>query len=451
MLASSWDDWWRVLSLRDYNTRVVVLAASVLGLSSGWVGSMMLLRRRALLGDAISHATTPGIAGVFLILTLLGYGDAAKSPLWLLLGATGTGLLGVLVLLALGRFTRLKEDTSLGIVLSVFFGAGVALLSLCQEFPGAAGLDSFIFGKTASMGRADAQWIVGVSALVLAVLILLRKELTLLCFDDTFAGSNGFPVIALDLALMGLVIAVCIVGLQAVGIVLMIALLVIPPASARFWTDDIRKMTWLAATFGAVAGLIGAILSGIYSKLPSGATIVLVCSSCFAVSLLFGTRRGWVGRLLRRLSLRRSVARQHLLRAMFEAQEGHADDLVRFEELMDARSWSVGNLRRTLARAIASQWIIDRQGGYQLTPRGMVEAERMTREHRLWELYLMTQADVAPARVDRQADRIEHVLEPELVARLRQMLDEVDSPMPINPHAPSKDDVIQKQASEDLD
>lgn len=176
------------------------------------------------MGDAISHATLPGIAMAFILANFFGWNS--KSLPLLLCGATVTGLLGVGVILVLRNLTRLKEDTALGVVLSVFFGAGIALLGVIQQMPSghAAGLESFVFGKTASMGAADAKLIAAAALLCLAVCGLLYKELKLLCFDEAFAGSRGFPVVALDLALMSTVVIISIVGLQAVGLILMVAI-----------------------------------------------------------------------------------------------------------------------------------------------------------------------------------------------------------------------------------
>lgn len=433
--------WQRTLMLRDYNTRVVVVAVAVLGMSAGIVGTWTLLRRRALVGDAISHATLPGIAAAFLIVQTLDRSGASSGlssrVVALTAGAVVAGLLSVATLVLLRRTTRLKEDAALGIVLSGYFGLGVALQGMVQQVHGssAAGLESYIFGKTASMTIGDVRMIAWTCVATFAVTLLLRREWTLLCFDEPFCGSRGFPTLFLDVVLMTCVIAVAIVGLQAVGLILVIALLVIPPAAARFWTDRLGVMAILAGVVGAVGGIVGALVSAVYPRLPSGALIVLACAGLFGFSLLFGTKRGLVGRWIDQWRLRRSVAHQHLLRAMFEAQEGVAEDIVTPDELSAARSWSPAQLARTIRRAASDGWVVHREHGVQLTRRGWVEAERLTRQHRLWELYLMHYADVAPSRVDRQADRIEHVLQPETIAELRAMLNEADSPMPPNPHA----------------
>lgn len=427
---------WQTLLLQDYNTRVVVLGATLLGLGAGVVGSFTLMRKRALIGDALSHATLPGIAMAFLVATGLGY-DGKSLPL-LLLGAAASGAVGVGAILVIRRYTRLKEDAALGIVLSVFFGAGVALLGIVQQMPEghAAGLESFIYGKTAAMLARDALLIGSVAAVCLALSVLLFKELTLLCFDSGFAASRGYPVGWLDVVLMAMVVLITIVGLQAVGLVLMIALLVIPPAAARFWTDDLRRMAVIAGGLGAASCFVGALLSASYAKLPSGATIVLTAAAAFLVSSLFGTTRGIVLKAMRRGSFLRSIELEHLLRSVYELSEKQPTDAASLDALLSLRSWSPAELRQAIRRAERHELVRrDTRETVQLTSRGAVEARRLTRQHRLWELYLITHAEIAPARVDRGADDIEHVLDPETLNELELLLSEEGLSLPpASPH-----------------
>ena len=424
----------RTLMLQDYNTRVVVFGTAILGTAAGIVGSFTLLRKRALMGDAVSHASLPGISLAFIVATLLGL--PGKSLPILLAGATASGLAGVVCILAIRKWTRLKEDAALGIVLSVFFGAGMATLSLAQQLEQghAAGLESFILGKTASMRAADANLIAVTAILCITVCTLLFKELKLLCFDDGFAGSRGFPVLLLDLALMITVILVTIVGLQAVGLVLMIALLIIPAAAARFWTDGLGKMVLIAAVIGAISGWFGATLSAFLPRLPSGSMIVLTSAACFGFSLVFGTARGVLLRSWRRRALNQTVARQHLLRALFEIAE-ETGQSASIDQLLRKRSWPRRELMSAIRRASWAELATQLDDEISLTKKGRLEAKRLTREHRLWELYLINYAETALSRVDRQADHIEHVLEPAVVEELEAMLDQSNiTDVPKSPH-----------------
>lgn len=434
----AWPEVARVLSLADYNTRVVVIATTLLGVASGAVGSFMLLRKRALVADALSHATLPGIVVAFMIGAATGVAGGGKSLALLLLGGALGAALGGLCLVALRRSTRLKDDAALGIVLSVFFGAGVALLSSAQRMGQghAAGLESFIYGKTASVVRSDAVLIGACALACLAAALALFKELRLVCFDEAFARSIGLPAALLDAALLVMLVVVTIAGLQAVGLVLVIALLVIPAAAARFWTDSAGPMVAVACGIGGACSAAGAALSALLPDLPSGAMIVLVAAAGFFLSALAGARRGVVRRWLRRRAYTLTVERQHLLRAILEAREERgADAPVPVESLERRRVWAPASLRSIAARARRAGLVASSPAGLALTREGLAEAERVTRRHRLWELYLISEASVAPSHVDRDADDVEHVLPPELVAKLEARLAAERAAMPASPHA----------------
>jgi manganese/zinc/iron transport system permease protein len=290
-----------------HNTLVVLGGATALGLAAGMVGTFMLLRKRALVSDALAHATLPGLVLGFLLGLALGV-EGRSLPL-LLGGATVTGVLGVLAIQAIVRWTRLPEDAAIGAVLSVFFGMGVVLLSVVQGLPtgGQAGLKTFLFGQTAAMRQDEA---LGLGMLALAALVtvlLLFKELRLVAFDEGFARVQGWPAGRIDLLLMGLATLVTVVGLQTVGLILIVALLITPAAAARFWSDRLEWMTLIAAGIGGLSCGVGAALSAAQPDLPAGAVIVLVASTLFLFSLLAGSARGVLGQMVRRQRLRQAL------------------------------------------------------------------------------------------------------------------------------------------------
>lgn len=443
-----------MLLLRDYNTRLVVLCTLLLGCACGLMGGFLLLRKRSLMGDTLSHATLPGVGLAFMFAVWLG-GDGKSLPI-LLAGAAITGLLGCATVLFIRNNTRIKDDAAMGIVLSVFFGAGVAVLGLIQTMPqgSAAGLESFIYGKTASMVLHDFKLLSLVTLCVLVLSLLLFKEFRLLCFDENFAASQGWPVRALDLLLLGLVTAVTVAGMQSVGLILIIAFLITPAAAARFWTNRLDRMLTLSACIGGASGGLGASISAFFPRLPAGALIVLVAALFFVCSLFLGIERGVFVRVLRQRSLQRRIGRQHLLRALYEILEAEAKQAehsqqierspVPFRLVRGRRTWSDVELRKSLKRAY-DEGLIERKTVADeiiLTEAGLREARKMTRNHRLWEFYLIEYADVATSRVDRDADTVEHVLGEEMVARLEMKLEKFsklgsglvpDSPHPIHP------------------
>ena len=442
-------DIWNVLILRDYNTRLVVICTMLLGCACGLMGGFLLLRKRSLMGDTLSHATLPGVGLSFMLLVALG-GDGKSLPI-LLAGAGITGVIGCAAVLFIREQTRIKDDAAMGIVLSVFFGAGVAILGVIQKMPegSAAGLESFIYGKTASMVMSDFQILVFITVCVITCSLLLFKEFRLLCFDENFAAVLGWPVKFLDLLLLALITAVTVAGLQAVGLILIIAFLITPAAAARFWTNQLDRMLMLSALIGAASGWIGASLSAFFPRLPAGAVIVLVAALFFVVSMLVGTERGVMIRFLRQSQLEKRMGRQHLLRALYEILEGGrvTEELnirtVPFRQIRGRRTWSDRQLRDYIRRAY-NEGLVEvpnKADSILLTETGLVEAKQVTRNHRLWEMYLIEYADVATSRVDRDADMVEHILGDKMVTRLENKLQAYriagslvpQSPHPIHP------------------
>jgi manganese/zinc/iron transport system permease protein len=428
----SWADLLRTLSMRDWGTRMVITGTVLLGMAAGVIGVFMLMRKRSLLGDALSHAMLPGVALAFIVFCV-GLGFERSLPI-LLLGATITGIVGALSVVAITRWTQLREDAALAIVLSVFFGFGIALISVVNQVPGAtgqAGLEGFIYGKTTNLVLQDAVLIATVAAICFLVVIVFRKEFTLVTFDSDFAASQGWPAGWLDLMMTAVAIAVIVVGIQAVGLILVIALLIIPAASARFWTQRIVTMLILAGIFGGLSGWLGTLLSSMFVRAPAGAMIVIAAGILFLISMVFGSQRGMARQWLGQRLIRQRMHMQHLLRALYEAfeQQSSKPDAhdrrpgLPIKQLLPMRSWTRSTLNSTIRRATAERWTwLDTQDQLHLTDSGLKEAARITRQHRLWEAYLLTHAETAPHMVDHEADRIEHILSPELIAQLEKVM-----------------------------
>ena len=426
----------QVLLLGDFNTRIVVMGTVLLGVVSGLAGTFLLLRKRALMSDVLTHAMFPGVVVAFLLTAAIVGG---KSQPLLLLGGALTAIIALGGVLFLRRARGLADDSAMAIVLGSSFGLGVVLLGVALDSPSGnqAGLEHYIYGKAASMTSGDLYGIAAVSAVVIVAILALFKELRLLCFDGAFAASIGRPIGVLDAILLASVVATTLIGLQAVGIILVIALLVIPPTAARFWTDDLGITTLIAAGIGGAGCYLGVIASALVPQMPAGALIVLATAGLFMIGLIFGPRRGVVVRVHRLQRLRRVVGRDHLLRAIFERTDQRAVGDCGFDDLLGHRSWSPPHLRALLRKAVGRREVVrTAEGRWRLTDRGEAEARAIVRNHRLWEQYLLRYAHLAVSHVDRAADRIEHVLEPELIRRLEADLDseamvELPSPHPL--------------------
>lgn len=269
-------------------TAIVVMGTLLLGIAAGLVGTFAVLRRRALAGDVVAHSALPGLCLSFLIFE-------SRSILVLLAGALVSGLLGAICVSLLKRYTRLRDDAVQGIVLSVFYGAGIALTRSIQNTyrnESGADLESFIIGRAATMLRGDVIQIAVVVLVTSVIILLLFKELKLLSFDEQFCQVQGWSATSLDILLMLLTAITVVVGLPAVGVVLTAALLIIPAAAARFWTDRLSVMMVIASTIGAVSGVVGTLISDSASGLPTGPLIVLTATSIFVLSWIFAPHRG---------------------------------------------------------------------------------------------------------------------------------------------------------------
>ncbi len=431
-VEDAWPTWQQVVETLSFqagfNTTVVVTGTTLLGVAAGIIGVFALLRKRALMSDAVSHATLPGVCLAFVLASLAGV-DGRTLPI-LLVGASVTGVLAVVAVQALVRHTRLHSDASIGIVLSVFFGVGVVLLSVIQTMRTgtAAGLDNFIYGQTAALSIADAAIMGSIALLAVICVLLLLKEFALVCFDDAFAQVDGWPVTRVDLLMMALVVLVTVAGIQAVGLILVVAMLIIPAVSARFWTDRFVLLVPLAGLIGGLSGYFGSIVSALLPRKPAGSVIVLTAGFLFAVSMFAAPARGVLASLVRRIRLHLRIAADHVLEAAVDQSLPEKDELPVLErepldELAHLRGWSRWFRTLVLWRLrIKGEVVTASSGDLRLSERGRRKGARVSRNHRLWEQYLISYADVAPSRVDWTVDQVEHVLPPELVAELERAL-----------------------------
>ncbi|HEX6962152.1 MAG TPA: iron chelate uptake ABC transporter family permease subunit [Lacipirellula sp.] len=401
------------LSLTDK----VTIGAALLGGAAGVAGSFAVLRRRSLVGDMLAHASLPGVCIAFMLMH--------SRELWgLSLGALASGLAAIGLMTVVTRWTRTKEDAAIGIMLSAFFGLGVVLLSVVQRsrFGGSsAGLDSYIFGEPGNMLDRDLATLTLVAVAVLVLVMLLFKEFKLVAFDPEFAQSQGWPRTSLDMAMMAAVAVVTIVGLPIVGVILMAAMIILPGATARLWTNRLDRLLYLAGAIGAATGALGVRVSG---DLPTGPTIVLTGAAAFIVSLLLAPERGVIARLMSETRLRLRVAREHLLRSLYELNEPSLPQLAptAFDRLRQHRHWHPWMLGWLLAQGERGGLLDFNGESVQLTPLGLRRAAEATKTHRMWEMYMMEFAGSAPDHVDRSADTVEHMLPESLLVELEDRL-----------------------------
>ena len=428
-------------------TDLVVWGAILLGVTCGLLGCFIVLRRQSLLGDAIGHAVLPGVCIGFLA-------AGARSTPALLIGALIAGLLATALIGLLQRTTNLKTGECMGVVFTGFYGLGIVLLKYIQNLQGRenflsrlglaprvntgqSGLDKFLFGQIVSISETDVAYMAAIAAVAVGAVVVFWRKLAVSSFDADFAFSLGLPVRAIHYLLTGLVTVAIVISIQAVGVVLVAAMLVTPAATAYLLTDRLYRMALLSACFGAAAGVLGAFFSLFGEDLPTGAFMVLAAGLLFAGAFLLSPRHGLLPRLMRLWERRRTTQAENLLRTLYILMEkrgpvGPASDR-RFgvHDVAAVRHESSGQVRRLWRLAAKRGWV-DR-GSVDpiiLTDAGFEEARRVVRNHRLWELFLTQEAHLASDHVHADAEYIEHVLPRDVLRRLEQML---ESPK-LDPH-----------------
>lgn len=274
----------------DPALRTVSLGTAAIGGLAGFIGTFAVVRRQSLLGDAISHAALPGIGLAFLL--------GARTPALLIVGAAVSGWIAIAIVSGLVRGRRASFDTALGGTLAVFFGVGLSLMTwIKREVPGASqhGLERYLFGQAATMRSDDLESIAIVAALTVGIVALLWKQIKLVCFDPDCAAVQGWPVRWIDGLIALLIVLAVVVGLQAVGVVLMSALLVAPTVAAKPWCPRLAPLAVLSGAIGAASGVVGTVASHVIStegrSVPTGPLIVLGATLFVAVSLTVASIR----------------------------------------------------------------------------------------------------------------------------------------------------------------
>lgn len=405
--------------LREPNIILVVIGSIILCGMAALVGCFTFLRKRALVGDAISHSVLPGVCLAFIL-------TGEKDPLYFLAGAMVTGMLSLLFMEALSRNNTTRSDTAIALLLSVFFGIGIVLLTSIQHSGNAsqAGLDKFLFGKAASITSEDIT-LFGVSAIIItSSILLLIRGFYMISFDEDYAKAVGFPVKMLRFLLSVLTVWAVSIGIQAVGVVLMAALLITPALSARLWTNSIGVMLFLAVLFGVISGYSGAFVSFTAPAMPTGPWIVVMATAIAAFSMLFAPERGILARWKVQRNNRSKTLRENILKLFYNIGEktGEKGKSVLQEDLINYRDFEPQDLRRGLKQLEHKGLINHGLAAYELTPAGIFEAERIVRLHRLWELYLQKYLHLDPDHVHDDAEAMEHVITPEIEKQLSQLL-----------------------------
>ncbi|MDO4791591.1 MAG: metal ABC transporter permease [Buchananella hordeovulneris] len=291
--------------LSSYTFRMVLLGTSVIGIVAGALGCFAYLRKQSLISDVVSHSALPGTLGAFLVAVSLGLDG--RNLVTLTVGAVVAGTIAAVLTNYIRSYSNLHIDAAMVVVLTVFFGGGMVLMRIITNghYPGKGGIQDYLFGNASHLTHADLVTSVVVGAIALGIMLAFFKEFALRAFDPAHSQVAGFNAKWLDLALFAAIVAATVIGVKAVGLVLMVAFVVTPPATARQWTSSLPKMVALSAVLGGVSSAIGAYVSVSVGNVPTGPVIVVVLSVFFLFSLLAAPRRGLVARWIARSRMRR--------------------------------------------------------------------------------------------------------------------------------------------------
>lgn len=269
------------------NTQWVLLSTMILGIAAGMIGAIAYWRKQNLMSDALAHAALPGVVIAFLL-------SGEKKLYLLIIGAAASALIGAMFIQTITTVSRISEDTAMGMILSVFYGLGIMLLAVVNRSSSGnqSGLDSFIYGQAAAMTRSDVYTMLALASVVILFILLFFKEWKVYLFDPQFAKGIGISHRWMDILYTGLLVTTIVIGIQAVGVILIAALLIIPAVSARYWTESFKVMVLLSALFGGLSGALGTLISALGSGLPTGPFIVTAAATCFVIALIFGKERG---------------------------------------------------------------------------------------------------------------------------------------------------------------
>lgn len=399
-----------------------IIAALLLGIISGLLGTFVVVRRMALTGDMISHAVLPGIvAGLTWSQT--------RNPLFVLGCAVVAGVAGSLTLSGILRYSRLKADAALAVVLSVFFAFGIAMISKLQP----AGVQAFLYGQIAAINQNDLILLISITLVTALLLPLFFRLLGVISFDPAYSKLLGLPVRLIETGFFLLLTIVIVIAMQAVGVVLVTAVLVTPAAAARFYTSSLSMTAVLSCVIGAIGGVLGVILSSQSGGLPTGPVMALSVTVLFALSALLGKRTGWFPTTIRRRRERIRILGEDVLKRLWQREE--ATGKIAEISMAEFRQGLAKGIDQAISKVVRDQWVTLRHFKLSLTDDGRKRAASLVRSHRLWERYLTERASYKPDHVHESAERAEHWLDEagrrRLEARLgKSALDPHGSPIP---------------------
>lgn len=411
--------------------RAPTIGSMLMCLSSALVGILVFIRKRSLLGEALSHASYPGVViSIILLASFFSFSEDVMV-VGVLAGAFLTSLAGLWAIDFLEKKLRIKNDAALCFVLSLFFGVGLLIASRIQSTHTLwyKQIQVYLFGQAATM--TDEHILVyGVLAFVVILsMALLYRFIEILYFDRSFARTLGIPILLVEGFLFILLTLAIVIGIRSVGVVLMSAMLISPVVAARQMTDKLKTLLLISGLIGMAAGFVGNVLSleislwltetdGVKFSLPTGPMIVLSASFFCILSTLFAPK-GLIFQFIRNWRFRQRCQTENLLKSMWKQGEGAVFTL---KNLSKTHHLSPYRIYFRLLQMKKRHWVESlANGSFKLTAAGLNRGAAIVRLHRLWEVYLVHLGQ-GREKVHHSAEEMEHILTPEMEKELTLLL-----------------------------
>jgi manganese/zinc/iron transport system permease protein len=405
-------------SFQDSTINAVLAGTVLLGIASGLLGVLVVLNKKALIVDAIAHSILPGICIGFLL-------AGTKNPVLLLSGGILTGALSVWLVQWIPSITKIKNDAAIAISLSTLFAFGVIGLNIIQNTgnPNQSGLNDYLFGKAATIGKEDLFYFGIISILVCLLITLFYNTIKTYLFDRSFSNAIGLPSKTIAFMLNTFIIIITAIGIRTVGIVLMSAMIIAPAIAARFWSHKLHRNLILAGIFGGCSALIGVFISFLAPNMPTGPWIVCALASIAFTSIFFAPT-GIIKSRINLLQNRKQILNDNILKTFYKSAKSKKDLQIGMskEDILVKRSFNIAQLEKGLASLKRKNLLVFDGIRYHLTNKGITESRRIVRLHRLWELYLQEYMNLAPDHVHESAESIEHILTPDLERQLLKIM-----------------------------
>jgi manganese/zinc/iron transport system permease protein len=405
-------------SFTDANVSNVLIGTLLLGIASGMVGTLVVLSKKTLIIDAISHSMLPGICIGFML-------SGVKNPVYLMIGGMASATVAVYLIAEISKRSKIKIDAAIAITLSILFSFGVIMLNVVQNSgnPNQSGLNDFLFGKAASMLQKDLYMFGGLCLIIFICLPVFFRHFKISLFDPIFAQSIGIKKYFIQSIISFLIIVTAAAGVQTVGIILISAMIIAPASTALFWTNNFRLTMIYSGIIGAGCSILGVFISFLFPEMPTGPWIVVMLASVSILSVLFSPS----GLLVKQIQIRKnkkSILRENVLKTVYKLKEkvNGKKNGISTEEVSNYRPTAIRKVKSALKHLKRNGLVVKGGDYWTLTENGVQEAERIVRVHRLWELYLQKYMHLPSNYVHNSAESIEHIVTPEIEHALKEVM-----------------------------